>query len=222
MTGQDLLDRCELLNAELQCQVGEADVTKTLLALNVSQDYFESLAAQRGKLFGGSTGTLVTAANTETTTYPVGLLRIDRLQLLDSNSRPVTDLTRIQRTGGHAPSMGWFYNLSNPSTSGAPTGYWTNGTSIYWQPLPSGVSTVRWYGFQRASNLTAAGTLAYDDIVALPLASLAVRMIKGGLDDEVKEISSLALEAFSQALDALGNVNRDGATGLEYTEVHDA
>src|SRR4051812_32985844 len=107
MTGQGLLDRMELLNAELQLQAGEADVTKGLLSLNVAQDYFESVAAQRGKLFGSAVGTVVTAANTESTAYPTGLLRLDRLQYIDPvTSRPAGDLTPIRRTGGHSSSYG--------------------------------------------------------------------------------------------------------------------
>lgn len=219
MTGQDLLDRMELVNAELQLQTGEADVTRGLLALNVAQDYFETVAAQRAKLFGSATGTVTTAANTETTSFPTGLLRIDRLQLLDANSRPKGDLIPLRRTGGHAPSIGWFYSLVSP-TSGEPSRYWTNGTNIYWSPLPSGVSTVRWYGFQRASNITASGTFAYEDGVAFPLATFAAQLLKLGIDDDPKELSALAVEAFSQVLDQLSLANRDGAVGLEYTQVH--
>ncbi len=42
----------ELVNQELQLQAGEENVTKGLLALNVAQDYFESLAAQRPQILG--------------------------------------------------------------------------------------------------------------------------------------------------------------------------
>ncbi len=220
MTGQSLLDRMELLDAELQLQVGEADVTKGLLALNVAQDYFESLAAQRGHL-GGQTGTVVTVANTETTAFPSGVLRIDRLQMLDAvTSRPKRDLTPLRRTGGHAANFGWFYNLVGQGNGGEVGGYWTNGLNIYWSPLPADVYTIRWYGFQRQSDITASGTFAYEDMVALPLASFATRLVKSGLDDNASDLSALALETFSQALDALGNLNRDGATGLAYTRIH--
>jgi hypothetical protein len=220
MTGQDLLDRMELVNAELQLQAGEEDVTKGLLALNVAQDYFETVAAQRAKIFGSATGTVTTTASTETTAFPAGLLRIDRLQLLDANSYPVSDLQPLRRTGGHAVSYGWFASLVSPSSTGVPTRYWTNGTNIYWAPLPSGTSTVRWYGFQRAANITAAGTFAYDDGAAFPIAVFAAQLIKLGLDDDPKDLSSLAVEVFSQVLDQLSLGNRDGAVGMEYTQIH--
>lgn len=220
MTGQDLLDRMELLNQELQLQSGEVDVARGLVALNVAQDYFESLAAVRKGLLGDATGTVVTAGSTETTAFPSGVLRIDRLHLLDaSTSRPKRELDRIHRTGGHAARFRWPLNLTS-GTSGEPHGYWTNGTNIYWDPLPAGVYTVRWYGFQVASDITAGGTFAYPDIVALPIASFAVRLYKGGLDDPAQEISSLALETFTPTLNALSMFNRDGASQLEYTQFH--
>lgn len=219
MTGQDLLDRMELLNEELQLQVGEANVVRGLLALNVAQDYFESVAASRPNILGSSTGTVVTAANTETTLFPLGLLRLDRLHLLDANGKVVGELTKLHRTGGHASNANWPLSLTT-STSGKPTAYWTNGLNIYWSPLPSGMSTVRWYGFSAASNITASSTLTYPDIIAMPLAGFAAAIYKGGVDDDPKDVGGLAQNAFGSALDALALFNRDGARGLEYTEVH--
>lgn len=220
MTGQDLLDRMELLNAELQLQSGEANATKGLLALNVAQDFFEAEVAKRKGALGGSTGTVVTTLNTETTSFPSGVLRIDRLQLLDSNSRPKADLDSLQRTGGHRFTGSWPYLTLLGTSTGEPSAYWTNGTSIYWSPLPSGTHTVRWYGFQTASNITASGTFAYPDIVAFPLATLAVHLYKIGVEDAVQDIAGLVTETFSSALDTLDSFNQDGATGLDYTQVH--
>lgn len=219
MTGQTLLDTMELLDQELQLQSGEANVTRGLVALNRAQDYFESLAAVRKDILGGATGTVATSANTETTSFPSGVLRIDRLQLLDSNSRPYRELGRIQRAGGHAVSSFWPWNITQSGT-GSPYRYWTNGTLIYWQPLPSGTHTVRWYGFQVASDITAGGTFAYPDIVALPLASFAGALMKAGVDDDPATWQSLAQATFSSTLDALESFNRDGARGLEYTQIH--
>lgn len=220
MTGQSLLDRMELLNQELQLQSGEANVVRGLLALNVAQDHFESLAAQRGKILGGATGTVVTAANTETTTYPAGLLRIDRIHLLDAASRPAAELVPLRRTGGHVTHGFWPLGTFSAAGTGLPRAYWTNGTSIYWDPLPSGVNTLRWYGFQAAADITASGTFLYPDIVALPIASFATRLMKSGVDDDATDLHSLAVSVYTSALDALGNFQRDGAVGLEYTRVH--
>lgn len=223
MTGQDLLDRMELLNEELQLQVGEANVTRGLLALNVAQDYFESVAALRAGILGSQTGTVVTASSTEFTAFPTGLLRLDRLQLLDaSTGRPSGELTKLNRTGGHAANALWPLNLVSSNLTGKPRAYWTNGTSIYWDPLPDGVSTVRWYGFSAAANITASGTFAYPDIMAMPIAGFAAALYKGGIDDDPKDVGGLAQSAFGSALDALALFNRDGARGLEYTQVHNA
>jgi hypothetical protein len=219
VTGQALLDRMELLNQELQLHSGESDVTRGLLALNAAQDHFESLVAVRKNLLGSLTGTVATAASTETSTFPAGVLRIDKLVLLNASNRPKAELDNLKRTGGHAGRFKWPLNLTSQST-GEPSAYWTNGTSIYWDPLPGGVYTVRWYGFQAASDISAGGTFAYPDIVALPLASFAVKLFKLGLEDATQDISGLALETFKPVIDTLSLFNRDGSASLEYTEIH--
>lgn len=221
MTGQGLLNRMEFLNQELQLQAGEADVTRGLLALNTAQDWYETLAAGRGKMHGGQVGTCSITASTEATAFPTGLLRVDRIQVLGSNSRPVRELIPLRRVGGHAAVSIWPYNVISTGT-GVPTHYWTNGTNIYWAPFPSATETARWYGFTSAADITASGTFAYPDVCALPFASFATHMLKLGLDDSVEDIAGLASSVFGPLLDALENFNRDGAAGLEYTQVHDA
>lgn len=222
MTGQTLLDYMELLNQELQLQSGEVNVTRGLLALNAAQDYFESVAATYGKIFGSTTGTVTTSAATESTAFPAGLLRIDRLQLLSpSTSRPIRELTNIKRAGGHATLSSWpLNNFLITSSSGSPAAYWANGGVIFWNPLPDATHTVRYYGFKVAADITAVGTFVYPDIVALPLASFAVKLFQSGLGDGLADITAIAVEAFTPVLEALSNFNRDGAAGLEYTQVH--
>jgi hypothetical protein len=219
-TGQSLLDRMELLNQELQLQPGEADVTRGLLALNVAQDYFESLAAARGKILGGATGTVSTAASTESTAFPSGCLRIDALQMLNSQSRPDYPLKPIRKAGGHANNGTWPWNILMATGSGKPVSYYTNGTSIYWSPLPDSIYTVRWYGAEAATDITASGTFLYKDIVMLPLASFAVRLFKSGLDDSVNDLDSLAQTTFKATLDAMEMFQRDGAAEFQYTQTH--
>ena len=89
-SGQDLLDLMELLNQELQLQTGEENVARGLVALNAAQDAFEGLAALRPKILGSRTGTVTTAANTETTAFPSGLLRVDRKMgnIIDKDALP--------------------------------------------------------------------------------------------------------------------------------------
>lgn len=219
-TGQDLLDRMELLDAELQLQSGEVDVTRGLVALNVAQDFFESLAAVRGRVLGSQAGTLSTTANTETTSFPTGVLRIDKLYLLDSNSKIKWRIRPRKVPGSHVDSLGWPLNVLSGSATGEPTVYQTNGTLIYWGPIPAGVYSVRWYGFQVASSITAGGTFAYPDIVMFPLATFATKVLKSGLDDDMGQLQQLSRETFEPVLDALERFDRDQAPSLEYTEHH--
>lgn len=209
----------ELLDQELQNQSGEANVTRSLLALNVAQDYFESLAAQRGKLFGGQTGTIQMIGGEETTLFPPTLLRLDRLQLLDESTlRPQYDIISDKRAGGHIGTPIWWDQATTGTAT--PRSYWSDGTCIYWAPVPLESRTVRYYGFVSASDITASRTFAYKDVVALPIASFAVRLIRSGIDDSGSDMSSLATECFGQTLDAMGNFRRDGAAGFEYERIH--
>lgn len=211
----------ELVNAELQLQAGEADVTKGLLALNVAQDYLESLLAVVPNVMGSATGIVTTTSSTETTAFPAGVLRIDKLEYLDpSTNRPAWKLAKLQRTGGHTFSNFWPFSFLSTNATGKPRAYWTNGTNIYWSPLPDGTNNVRYYGFSAAANITAGGTFAYPDIVAFPLATFAVKLIKTGIDDPIQDFSAVAQEVLKPTLDALSNFNRDGAKGFEYTQVH--
>ena len=99
-TGQSILDLMEVMDRGLQLQSGETGVTLGLRAANAAQDYFESLLAVEPNVLGSTVGTVTTAADTETTTFPTGLLRIDRLQFIDPDtSRPSWDLDRVGYTG---------------------------------------------------------------------------------------------------------------------------
>lgn len=222
MTGQTLLDTMELLDQELQLQSGEADVTRGLLALNIAQDHLEAVIATERDVLGDTIGTVTTVANTETTAFPAGLLRLDKLQFIDpATSRPRYDLDPIDETGGHVYSRAWPLNLTLPTASpGEPTAYWTNGRNIYWDPLPDGVHTIRWYGFQAASDITAAGTFAYPDIARLPVASFAAKLMKIGVGDPVQDLDMLAREIFGPVIRSMSDFKRDGASGLVYTRVH--
>lgn len=220
-TGQTLLDTMEVLNQELQLQSGEVDASRGLVALNRAQDYFESILANERGVKLDSVGTVTTTASTESTAYPTGLLRLDRLQLLNSTTlRPEADLLPIHDTGGHSPSGDWPESIGLALGSGKPAGYWTNGRSIYWVPLPDATYTVRWYGLQAATDITASGTFLYDDVVILPLASFATRLLRLGIDDDVNDIGTLAENVFRPLIKSLANFQRDGARPLSYRYSH--
>jgi endonuclease YncB( thermonuclease family) len=221
-TGQTILDIMEALHPELQLQSGEADVTRGLLILNASQDLFESLVVQHPDVLGGAVSSVTTTKDTESTAYPTGLLRLDGLDFIDSStSRPIWPLITLRRRGGHRYRQTWLLNLSSSSnTTGKPRAYWTNGTNIYWEPEPNGTHTIRTYGFAAASDITAAGTFAYPDIVMLPLAILAVKILRLGLDDPTQDYTNLANKTLNPAIDALSSFNRSGARGMMYDYVH--
>lgn len=220
-TGQSLLDRMELLFPELQLQSGESDVTKGLLALNMAQDYFESVLALQAESLLDTIGTVTTTASTESTAFPTGLLRLDKLQYLDpTTSRPVRDLELLRDPGGHMGGSDWpFDGLT--TTSGAPYAYYTNGRSFYWSPLPDATYTVRWYGLQAASDITASGTFAYPDVCMSPLVNAAVRLYRIGLDDAVEGYSTLMGELFEPVITLMSGFRRQTAPGFAYTQVHE-
>lgn len=219
MTGQDLLDAMEVLNQELQLQTSEADQSRGLTALNMAQDYFESLAAQEGEILGDTTADITTTANTETTTFPTGFLRIDRIQFIDpATSRPSYDLDNLSEVGSHVGSRAW-PGVSSTLT-GRPEAYYTNGRNIYWSPLPSATHTLRVYGFKIADAITSGGTFSYADELRLPFAAFAVRLMRIGVGDDVQDVAAIAKETFGSALGSMTAVNRDGATGLVYTRNH--
>lgn len=222
-TGQSLLDLMELANQELQLQPTETDVTRGLLALNVAQDYFENLAASRKVKTGTTNPTteVVATANVETTAFPTGLLRVDRLQRLDgTGGNPIGDLERLQRTGGHANRQFRIWQFSGPTGSGTPGAYWTQGTSIYWSPKPASTSYYRAYGFIRAADITASGTFTYDDGVMFPLAVFAAKLMTIGVADSPQDLTTLAQETFTAILDTLERFNRDGAQDVTYERSH--
>jgi hypothetical protein len=145
---------------------------------------------------------------------------VDALQGLE-NSLPAWSLDPIERTGGHARRGYWPYNLLYTSSTGKPSEYWTNGTNIYWSPIPDAVYSIRVYGYKSADDITASGTFAYPDGVMLPLATFAARLMKAGVDDDATDLDRLATALFGPVLDALSNFQREGPTGFQYEFPHD-
>lgn len=221
-TGQAILDRMELLHPELQLQPGETDVAKGLIAANMAQSALDALLAGYPGILGDTHNTVATTADTETTTFPIGLLRVDKLQYLDSTGVVVWDLEPIYETGGHAPQADWLDATSSASTTtGIPRAYWTNGRAIFWDPTPDAAYTIRWYGFQAASALTASGTVTYPDICLLPIATFAVKLIRIGLDDDAQALQALAQEVFQPVVTALTGFRREGSRPLVYRYGHE-
>jgi hypothetical protein len=221
-TGQSILDLMEVMDRGLQLQSGETGVTLGLRAVNAAQDYFESLLAIEPNVLGSTVGTVTTSADTETTTFPTGLLRVDRLQFIDpTTSRPSWDLERVGYTGDYYQSRMLQPTLQyNTTSTGRPVRYWTNGTNIYWDPLPDGTHTVRYYGFKAATDVTAGGTFAYPDIALMPVATYATKLLRVGKDDDPTGAMTTALEVFRSTIDALSRFNRDRTPGYDYRYFH--
>ena len=163
---------------------------------------------------------LFRSANTETVTFPTGLLRIDKLQRLDSNSRVVADLEPMYSAGGHAPASDWITSSLSSSLTAVPRYYWTNGRYLYFDPIPDAVYTLRWTGFQQQTDLTASGTVQYPDICLSPLAAFAVKVLRTGLDDDPTALSALAGEVFEPVVAALSNFRREGARDRKSTRLN--
>lgn len=214
----------EVLDQELQLQTSEADQARGLIALNMAQDYFESVVSQYAQVLGDQTANITTTAGTETTTFPTGFLRLDRIQYLDpSTNFPAWDLINVKRVGGHVWGRFWPSNVLTSTSDGVPRGYYTNGRNIYWSPIPDlSTYTFRAYGFKSADDITASGTFSYVDSVSLPLVSFATRLMKLGVDDDPQAVSALANQAFNDVVHSLTSINRDGAAPFSYTRVHDA
>lgn len=221
-TGQTILNLMEALDPELQLQSGESDVTKGLAVLNAAQDAFESLASQHPQVFGSAVSTLTTTQNQEYTTYPSGLLRLDGLDMLDSDSLPEYQIRSKKQRGGHRYGRPYWWDYISTTAMGKPAVYWTNGTRIYWDPIPDASTyVIRYYGFAAAADITASGTFTYPDMVVLPLASFAVRILRTGLDDPIADISALGKDIIGPVVTSLAGFNRDGGHGYVYMFNHD-
>lgn len=221
MTGQTLLDTMEVLDQEFQLQTSEADVVRGLIALNRAQDFFETLAAKEGKILGDTTATVTSSTSTETTAFPTGFIRLDRIQFIDpTTSLPTYDLDNLDHTGSHIANSRWPLQLFTSSNPGTPDAYYTNGRLIYWSPLPDATHTFRVYGFKHADDITASGTFSYDDGLCLPMASFAVKLLRMGVDDAVGTLDALAKECFDEAIAGMRSVVRDGPGSFFYTRYH--
>jgi hypothetical protein len=221
-TGQNILDLMEDMHPELQLQSGESNVARGLRLLNAAQDVFETVISQYPEVLGGTIGTVTTSASTESTTFPTGVMRLDGLWFIDAGtSLPSYPLEPIQETGGHSWHRQWPHHLVTTTTTGKPRGYWTDGSKIYWDPLPNGTHTIRYYGFKAADDLTASGTFAYPSAAMFPLAVLAVRMARTGVDDPVEDYSQLAGTLFTPLVESLSRFNRVRAPGYQYQYSHE-
>ncbi len=187
----------------------------------MAQDYLESVLALHPQAYGDSVGTVTTTPQQETTPFPADVLRIDALWRLDLAGRPIAPVDLAQ-TAGRASQLHsqWPWSMANV-TYGLPLEAWTNGRSFpYWSPVPDSIYTLRWYGLQAQPDITATGTMAYPDIALTPLATLAARLIRVGLDDSAEQLKDVADELFAPVVAALKGFRRDRPQTMTYSQVH--
>lgn len=227
MTLQILFDRMMVLDNQLDLLAGGDDVTRGLVIVNLVQDWWELVAAEYAE-FMGTDSTFTTTLNTEKTTWPTGLLRLDgEPWLLDSNSRPIRAITQIQGVGAHVAGAAWPYSELSASVaegSGAPREYWANGPggNFYWTPIPDAVYTIRGYGLWAKSDYTtAANTFAYPDSVAAAVLPQAVKLFRIGLDRDLEGVQAAAGDLFRPTIKGLRGFNRNRAPSRQYYDVHD-
>lgn len=226
MTVASILSKMQVLDNELDVSSGGADETRSITALDMAQDAFEAFIANHPDLLG-TVGTVTTTANTETTAWPSTLMRMDTAWLINTSATPNLpqwELNIIQDVGGHIPPVPWPWGAgvwATPAGKGQPVGLYTNRSYLYWQPLPDAVYTVRIYGLYSKDELTSrAQTFQYPDVVSVPMASYAVRMMEMGIDDPSEELAALADELYAPVINMLRQPTRQRAQSRQYSTVH--
>jgi hypothetical protein len=190
----------------------------------MAQDYLESVFSLHPEIYGDTSGTITTTAGQETTTFPVGVIRLDQLYLLDpSTGRPTSPITIIRETGGHAgPGAGALALVGGSTGSGGRPGQaYTNGRLLYWAPSPDNAYQVRWYGLQQQADITVTDAIGYVDLCLTPLATFAVQLLRTGLDDDVTQYTALAATMFEPVVASLTGFRRDRAAPYQYRYSHD-
>lgn len=221
-TVADLLDVMSLLNNENDYSDGGADEGRAILALTQAQHYMETIAASLPRVFQ-STVNVATITNTETSTWPTALLRLDGVWYLDPDtSRPVYKLKRIIETGGHVPTLPFPLDLSLNTGVGAPAAYYANPSSFYWLPLPDSARNVRVYGMLEQSEWTArGGAVNYPNRTFLAMAQFATKLLNIGVDDGPQDLDALAQQVFGPLLRSLRKFDRSEPMPRFYNEMHD-
>ena len=217
----------QVLDNELDVSSAGADETRSISALDMAQDAFEAFIANHPDLLG-TAGTVTTTADTEATAWPSTLMRMDTAWLMNTTSTPNLpqwQIDIIQDVGGHIPAVPWPWGSggvwATPAGKGKPVALYTNRANLYWRPLPDATHTVRIYGLYSATDIASrTETFAYPDVVSLPMAAFAVRMMEMGVDDPSDELAALATEIYAPVLNMLRQPTRQRAQSRQYSQVH--
>ena len=224
MTIATILTKMQVVDNELDIASAGADETRAISALDMAQDYFESVVANHPDTLG-KISTITTTADQEYTTWPSTLLRLDSLWKMDTASTPNLPQWRIdviQDVGGHISVDPWWYATGyTPSGKGAPRAGYTNRQYLFWAPTPDAVYTLRAYGFSAETDITTRSqTFAYPDYVSNPMAAFAVRLMTMGIDDPAGELKDLAEEMYGPVLNSLRQPTRQRPQSRAYSRMH--
>lgn len=227
MTIATILAKMQVLDNELDIAVGGADETRAISALDMAQDVFESIVANHPDTLG-KISTITTTANQEYTTWPTDLLRLDNLYMMNTQvtpNIPQWEITIIQDVGGQAIGVPypWLTGVVgySPSTRGAPTWAYTNRQYFFWAPIPDQAYALRAYGFSSEADITTRSqTFAYPDLVSVPMAAYATRLMEMGIDDPSQELKDLADEIYGPVLNMLRQPTRQRPQSRAYSRVH--
>ena len=232
LTVQNIFDTVMALDNERALESGGDEVTRGIqVVLNV----LKWLEAEASNIEGCLTthNLLYTAANTETTDWPVRLARLDSLWYVDSNTgRPVYRIDPIQGIGNHIPGYKWplselILSGSASTQTGKPAEYAASGPGgqFYWAPLPDAEYWIRAYGLWMTTDTqiaAAADTFPYPSQLRLPFAAMCAQLFKTGLNRDLTEVQALASSTFRKALKGLAKFNHTEPVSRVYSEVHDA
>jgi hypothetical protein len=217
-----VLGAMSVLDNELDIAAGGADETRAITALDMAQDMFEAVLATHPDTLGTSANT-ATVANTEATTWPTGLLRIDTMWYLNTATTPnlpAWEIDVIQDVGGHAANLRWPFNGGFSTGRGAPVGCYTNRANLYWQPLPDAVYTVRINGlFAKTAITTQTQTFEYPDEVRNPIAAFANRLLSLGVADPTDDIERIAAAMFGPVIKMLRHPTRQRPQSRQYSRM---
>ncbi len=227
MTIATILLDMAVFDNELFVNKDGKDEARGIRAINIVQRWFEAIVAgddEAFQTFGNITQTL----NTETTSWPTDLLRLDDLWLMDTTitpNLPVRRLDPIDETGGHRPAMlGVTQLVALTITTGKPFRYWATqppGGVIFWEQIPDAAHTIRWYGLVAQADYTVrTDTFGYPPICGAYFSQQSAKILRMGRDDSIADLRREADVALRDALKASRHWRSTGPVGRQYQDVH--
>ena len=228
MTIATLLDYIELFDSERNTGSGETDEARGITAINIVQDWFEAIVAGESEIFQRYL-TVTTTADTEVTSWPSGLLRLDALWYVDTTQTPNLPqwaLEPMYETGGHRPSLSWPDTIVLTNSTGKPRRYYATGPHsagrIFWEPVPDAAYTIRYYGLIAGTDYTVRGdTFSYPDPCAPAFAAEATKILRMGRDDPIADLQKAAGMQLAAALENCRRWWNDDIGARHYSEAHE-